>query len=278
MLKKFPKILSHVSAVKESNFTTSEYILHKDGSSVKLLNRFCPHRMYPLSQPGDKTNNIVCKFHGFEWSASGEPVNNNKKIQCGEATVLSSGLVAQNFHETDNTWSQDIANEKNLEYSHTLTGSSKGSWLWMMEIQVDLLHIRKGHDVIHPDLADVTDLDEVKMEEGDGWVLQTSSTGWWMFLYPFTFIEWNKGCLAINTVTPDNVESEFGFQWTTQFYYDPTTPIEKRKDFESLEDVFKEDVQAIEAQRGKWFPIKKPYNRLEDHCVHFGKWISENRT
>jgi hypothetical protein len=233
--------------------------------------------MYPLSQPGDLTTDIVCKFHGFAWSPAGEPINNNKKIQCGEAAILSSGLVTRQFQETENKWSQDIANEKNLEYSHTMTGSSKGSWLWMMEIQVDLLHIRKGDDVIHPNLAEETNLDEIKMEHGDGWVLQTSSTGWWLLIYPFTFIEWSPGCLAINCVTPDDVENEFGFQWTTQFYYDPDTSAEKRKDFESLEDVFKEDVQAIEALKGGWFPLKKSSNRLEDHCVHFGEWILQNR-
>jgi hypothetical protein len=264
--------------LSDKNFTTSEYILAKDNDRVKLLNRFCPHRMYPISQPGDRIEQLVCKFHGFEWTKEGTPVNNNRNIHCGSAEISAGGLVVQNFIEPNHKWVDDISNETDLEYSHTLTGASQGSWLWMMEIQVDLLHIRKGEDVVHPELAKVTDLDLVTMEQGEGWVLQSSPTGWWLFIYPFTFIEWSPGCLAINSVTPNDINNEFGFSWTTQFYYSPSVTEEKRKEMETLEDVFKEDVGAIEMQKGGWFPLKRSSNRLEDHCVHFGEWVLKHRS
>ena len=54
------------------------------------------------------------------------------------------------------------------------------------------------------------------------------------------------------------------------------TSVEQRLEFETLEDVFKEDVQAIEKQKGPYFPLMKAMNRYEDHCVHFGKWFKEN--
>jgi len=278
MFKNSPKILAHHSAVSVENFATPEYIIHKSDSGVKLLNRFCPHRMYPLAQPGNIINQITCKFHGFAWSKDGKPINNDKNIYCGTANIVSSGLITKNFIEPNHRWVTDLANETNLKYSHSMEGSSKGSWLWMMEIQADLLHIRQGNDVIHPTLASVTNLEQVIMEQGDGWILQTCSTGWWLFVYPYTFVEWSPGCLSINYTTPHNTDNEFGFDWITQFYYNPDVSEEKRKEFETLEDVFKEDVNAIELQKGKWFPIKHPYNQLENHCVHFGKWVLKNRT
>jgi hypothetical protein len=114
------------------------------------------------------------------------------------------------------------------------------------------------------------------MDHGDGWILQTCSTGWWLFIYPYTFIEYSPGCLSVNYTTPDDPNSEFGFSWITQFYYDPVIHQSKRTEFQTLEDVFHEDVEAIEQQKGKYFPLMKSVNRLEDHCVHFGQWVKDN--
>lgn len=272
-----PKILAHVSSLKDGNFVVPEFILNKREDKVNLFHRYCPHRMYPLSESGTHVKDITCKFHGFQWDQNGNPTNNTRKISCGTAEVGKTGIVFKHFQEPSHQWVNDLASEKSLEYSHSCHGTSKGSWLWMMEIQADLLHIRSGDNVIHPTLAAETNLDDVSMASGDGWILQTCSTGWWLFVYPYTFIEWSSGCLSINYTTPHNVNNEFGFDWITQFYYSPEVTTEKRKEFETLEDVFKEDVEAIEKQKGHWFPIKSPHNRLEDHCVHFGEWVANNR-
>jgi nitrite reductase/ring-hydroxylating ferredoxin subunit len=275
MFKNPPKILAHESALTTGNFVVPDYIINKSQDKVNLFHRYCPHRMYPLAEPGSIVENIVCKFHGFEWTKDGEPVNNNRRISCGSAQVGKSGLVLKNFVEPDHQWVDDLATETNLEFSHVCTGTSSGSWLWAMDIQADLLHIRPGHDVVHPGLAAVTNLEDTDMYQGDGWALQTCSTGWWLCVYPYTFIEWSPGCLAILTCTP-TTDSEFGFKWLTQFYYAPDVSATKREEFESLEDVFQEDVETIEKIKGKYFPLTTAHNRLEDHCIHFGKWVKEN--
>lgn len=274
MFKNSPKILSHISALDNNNFVVSEYILNKVENSVNLFNRFCPHRMYPLADPGTHTDDITCKFHGFRWDATGLPINNNKKLGCGNATVGRSGLVFKNFVEPDHRWVDDLAKEKNLKYSHTCTGSSTGSSLWMMEIQTDLLHIKHGG--VHPRLSTLVDLNDVQMEEGDNWVLQTHKDGWWLIVYPWAFVEWSPGCLGINTVSPRQSDNEFGFEWTTQFYFDPTTSKETIKEFITLENVFKEDVEIIEKQKGSFRPLMHSVDRLEEHCVHFGQWVRAN--
>jgi hypothetical protein len=277
MFKKPPKILAHMAAVNKGNFVTPEYILGND--KVSLFNRYCPHRRYPISNVGDVLNEtILCNFHGFEWDLKGVPINNNRHINCGEVVTGRSGLMFKDFVEPEHKWVDDLASETSLEYSHIRTGTSKGSWLWMMEIQADLLHIRKGKDAVHPDLSKVTELEETELDQGDGWILQTCSTGWWLFIYPFTFIEYSKGCVAVNYTTPHDIKNEFGFDWHTQYYFSPEVSEDRRHEFEFyVEPVFNEDVVAIEKQRGPWFPIIVPYNRLEDHCVHYGQWVKANR-
>ena len=271
------KILAHVSSVKEKNFVTPEYIINKTDDTLYLFNRYCPHRKYPLHDPGDQIEDIQCNFHGFKWDKNGAAINNDRELKCGKAIIGTSGLIFTNFIEPKHPWVDTLKTETNLQYSHSRTGKSKGSWLWMMEIQADLSHIRKGSNTIHPWLSDIEDLDRVEMESGDNWIIQTCTTGWWLFIYPFTFIEWSKGCLSINYTIPENYCDEYGFTWITQFYYSPDIQKDRRIIFEKLEDVFQEDVMAIEKQKGKYFPLIKPSNRLEDHCVHFGKWVTRNR-
>jgi len=271
-----PKIFAHITALKNGNFVLPEYILNPSGSEVNLFHRYCPHRMYPLHSTGEHVKEISCKFHNFKWNEDGTPINNTKKLHCGNANIGKSGLIFKNFIEPNHKWVDILANETDLEYSHTCQGASKGSWLWMLEIQADLFHIRKGG--VHPGLSEETNLDEVTLDQGNGWVIQYCSTGFWLVVYPYTFVEWSLGCLAVNYTTPNDTNNEFGFTWNTQFYYSPQTSEEKRRQFETLEDVFREDVGVIEKQKGQYFPLMKSVSPLEDHCVHFGKWVKENLT
>jgi len=271
-----PKILAHISSAKNSNFVLPEYILNYTNNTANLFHRFCPHRMYPLHSTGDQVTDITCKFHNFKWSADGTPINNPKKLQCGNATVGRSGLVFKNFQEPNHRWVDDLEKEKNLVYSHSYQGESKGSWLWLMDAEADLLHVSKNG--IHPFLSQQINLEDIKLDQGDGWILQHHPGGWWLYIFPFTFVEYGaSGAVMVNTVIPDDYNSEYGYKWITQFYYDPSVSPDRRYLFETLEQVFKEDVATTELQKGNYFPLIKPMNRYEDHCVHFGKWVKENK-
>ena len=108
MFKNPPKILAHVSSVNKSNFVTPEYILNKGDNRINLFHRFCPHRMYPLADLGTHVQNIHCKFHAFEWDKNGVPLNNNKKLHCGQADIGKSGLIIKDFVEPDHKWVDDL--------------------------------------------------------------------------------------------------------------------------------------------------------------------------
>ena len=144
-----------------------------------------------------------------------------------------------------------------------------------MEIEADLLHILKNG--VHPWLATQVDPNDVKLENGDGWIYQEHPDGWWVYVFPFTFIEWSKGCLSINCTFPDDINIETGYSWLTQLYYDPVVSVEKREIFNKIEDVFREDVLVSEQQKVKYIPYKKSTSRLEDQSVIFGNWVKKNR-
>lgn len=278
MFLKPPQILAHKSALDKGNLVLPNFILGHGDYEVNLFHRYCPHRMYPLHEVGNiLTQEIKCNFHNFKWDLNGTPLNNPKKLKCGSAMIGRSGLIFKDFLEPNKQWVNDLENEKNLEFSHIRTGSSTGSWLWMMDIQADLLHIRKGENAVHPTLSEITDLEDTELDQGDCWITQTCSTGWWLFIYPFTFIEYSKNCLAINYTTPKDIKNEFGFDWHTQYYFDPVVTKEQREEFEFfIEPVFREDVATIERIKVPFFPLITPISKYEEHCVHFGNWVKSN--
>lgn len=273
-----PKIFAHASVVDQGNYVLPDYILNKneDPTQVNLFRRHCPHRMYPLHETGELVQDIWCKFHNFRWDSNGVPINNPKKLTCGSATVGRSGLIFKDFVEPDHRWVDDLAKEKNLRYSHCYQGTSQGSWLWLTDIESDLLHVY--NEGIHPFLAQQISLDDMVLEQGDGWILQIHPNGWWLYIFPFIFVEYgDPGMVMVNNVVPHNIESEYGFDWITQFYYDSNVTVDRRYVFETLEKIFREDVAAVEKQKGNYFPLMKAMNRYEDHCVHFGEWFLKNK-
>ncbi|NBO29973.1 MAG: hypothetical protein EBV10_12220, partial [Synechococcaceae bacterium WB6_1A_059] len=271
-----PRIFGHKSALDNGNFVTLDYILNKDQDDFTLMHRFCPHRRFPIDAPGKVVNELTCKFHGFKWDSKGNPINNDKKLSCGKISCGESNLVFKNFEEPSHSWVKDLKEESNLKYSHSYFGKSQGSWLWFMDVNTDLLHVYKQG--IHPFLSQQIDLEDIKMEHGSNWILQSHPEGWWCCIFPFTFIEYGRpGKLGINTVVPNNLNNEFGFQWMTQIYYDDRTTPNEKLIFETLEEVFKEDIGAAELQQGPYFPLHCASNRYEDHCVIWGDWVKNNR-
>lgn len=277
MFKKYPRLFAHVAATENGNYVLPDCIINKnDEGIVNKFHRHCPHRMYPLHESGEIIQDVWCKFHNFKWDKNGTPINNTKKLHCGNLEVGRSGIIFENFVEPNHKWIDDLAKEKNLVYSHCFQGTSEGSWLWLMDAEADLLHIYQ--EGIHPFLSKQIKLDDVGMDQGEGWILQTHPDGWWMYLFPFSFIEYGEpGCVMVNTVVPNDINTEYGFKWISQFYYDPSVGPNERMIFETLENVFREDVATAEKQKGDYFPLMKAFNKWEDHCVWFGDWVRKNR-
>lgn len=273
--KQQPLVYAHSSVLNEGNYVLPDFILNKGYEGVNLFRRYCPHRMYPLHDTGEIIQEVHCKFHNFNWDRNGTPINNPKKLICGSAEIGKSGLVMNHFVEPNHKWVNDLANEKELKYSHFFHGKSEGSWLWLMDIEADLLHLYQ--DGIHPFLSRQVKLEDIKLDQGEGWIYQEHPDGWWVYIFPYIFLEYGyKGKLAVNRVVPKDENSEFGFTWTTQFYYNNDVSVGDKLVFETMESVFREDVEASAQQKGGYFPLMSAMNEWENHCIHFGKWYREN--
>lgn len=277
MFKTLPLAIAHRSSTDNGMYVTPEFIISKDKDQVKALKKFCPHRKYPLGTTGEIKDKLVCKLHGFSFNPDGSPINNNRNLGCANTKIGKSGIVWRDFQEPEHEWVEDLAKEQNFIYSHVTSHESKGSWLRTTDLAIDILHVKSG--TIHPLLMQQVDPTEFVLEEGDGWALQKfSDRGWWVFIFPFTFIEYNRdGCLAINTSIPDDYNKEYGFKWYTQYYYNQSVRAEKRLIFETLDLTFNEDVKAVELQQGNYFPLTQASDPLEKHCITYGKWYKENK-
>lgn len=271
-----PLILAHKQSCQHGNFVTPDKIIVRDNDSYALKSRDCPHRGYLMHEPGDVVKNIECKLHGFCWNNRGEPTNEHfyKLAHHGEVTQGKSGLLFQNFVEPEHEWVDRLASETNLQYTKSYSGRSDGSWLWLMDLNSDLLHFRENG--VHPRQSLETPLDTLDIDKGDGWCLQINATGFWLFVFPFTAIEYEPGKLSVNRVVPDDINNEYGFSWHTQLYYSPEVDSNQRHIWEKLIDVYLEDIQAIENIKRPFFPLKRGVNEWEDHVLHWAEWFNQH--
>ena len=274
MYNKYPKVLSHKSVFNHGNFSTDDYILHLDDTHVDKFHRACPHRRYPIVDSHKSVTDITCFFHGYKWDASGKPLNNRHNLSCGTLPINKSGLIIENF-DGSAPWIDDLAKETELKYSHTYNGGyTNSSWLWMMDILADIQHVYENG--VHPELWKTTKPTQVIHEYGDCWNMQRHPDGWWLFVYPFTGIDYEPGRLMINSIKPENYEREFGFQWNMQFYYADHITSEQRTIFEQTTVICQQDIDTIEKIKIPYFPVIRPENELEEPCVQWGKWVRNN--
>ena len=283
-----PKIFAHVSAMKNGNFVLQDKIIIKNGDAYDIKSRECPHRGYLMHEPGDQVNNVVCKLHGFAWDQEGRPLEKEpycshfyKMHHQGTAELGKTGILFQDFKEPDDAeWVNILSNAPPMVYERSITESSPGSWLWLMEQMTDLLHVRQNG--VHPRQSLETPLEDMDTDFGDGWAIQMyptcyGSKGFWLFIYPGFNIEYEPGRLLITRVTPDDINNEFGFTWSMQLYYSPDIGKTEKEAWEKCIEVYKEDVKAIENIKRPFFPLKRTVNKWEDQMKHWGEWYTSNK-
>ena len=286
MFKQSPNIFAHVASLANGNLVLHDKIVVKNQDGFCAKRRECPHRGYLMHKPGDIVNNIVCKLHGFCWDSNGDPLVKEPYVDhfyklhhAGDIEAGRSGLLFQNFKEPDAEWVDILAAEKDLIYSHSVTESSNGSWLWLMEQMTDLLHVRQNG--VHPRQSLETPLEQMETEFGDGWSMQIYPTcygpkGFWLFIYPGFNVEYEPGKLMVTRVIPNDPKNEYGFTWQMQFYYSPTVDSVEREIWEKCIEVYREDIEAVENIKRPFFPLKRTVNCWEDQMLHWGEWYKAN--
>jgi phenylpropionate dioxygenase-like ring-hydroxylating dioxygenase large terminal subunit len=268
---KYPKIFTHKDTFKKDIFYGSgQYVINKN---LELFSNRCPHRGNKIITPGEIKSQFKCGLHGWAWTENGSPLNNTINLKSKNAVVGESGLCFLDWEEpNDSKWVNELKQDT-FEYSHSLKKYGEGDWRWQMEMHVDLLHVEQ----IHPLLNNYVDCNSLVTERGYDWIAQHHSHGWWLFVYPFTHIEYEPGCLYISEMSPR--ENDQGYDVFIHYLFNNSIDQTTKDNFINMAEVtFDEDIRAVNelSASSKYKMPVNPHHKLEQDIKHFYKWIDEN--
>ena len=267
----YPKLLTHKDIFKNSTFFGSDnFIITSD---FKLFLNKCPHRGSKIIPSGTTKSNLECNLHGWCWNKDGSPINNHIPLLSKNINVGKSGIIFLDWVEPqDSKWVKDLE-EDQLEYSHSIKKIGSGDWKWQMEMHVDLLHVNK----IHPLLDGYVNVKNLTSERGDDWIAQYHEYGWWLFVYPFTHIEYEPGCLYFSEMSPR--QNREGYDIYIHYMFNKHISNDIKDKFIKMSEItLDEDIEAVNniSMNSRY---RKPGNLLdplETDIIHFYNWLEKN--
>lgn len=270
--KQYPKIHGHVDSLKNHQYFASTSLVIDE--NLNGYTNTCPHRGFPIVTPSTVSTNMRCALHGWEWDSQGNPTNNSVCLKPRKLETGRSGLIFTDWQEpSDAKWVNDLAND-DFEYSHSTRRTGRGDWRWQMDMHVDLLHV----DKIHPLLNGYVDVNNLKTEYGPDWVCQHHAHGWWLFIYPFTHIEWEPGCLYFSEMVP-NHDWANGYEVYIHYMFNKSVPQHVKDNFIAMAEVtFDEDVKAVDelSANSRYRKPRNDLDPLEVDTLHFYEWLEAN--
>lgn len=264
-----PRLFGHKDSLTNNRFFAASSVVINQ--SLEAFTNICPHRGFPILQAGNVSDNMLCNLHGWQWDDQGRPANNSACLKPYKITTGRSGLMFTDWIEpTTAKWVSDLEGDS-FTYSHSTQRIGTGDWRWQMELHVDLLHV----PVIHPLLTSYVNVKELHTEYGKDWICQHHKHGWWLFVYPFTHIEWEPGCLYFSEMKP----TLSGYNVYIHYLFNQYTPLHVRENFIKVAEVtFDEDIDAVN-RLSEYNTYKKPskiLNPLEVDIKHFYDWYTSN--
>jgi hypothetical protein len=130
-------------------------------------------------------------------------------------------------------------------------------------------------DKIHPLLTSYVDVNTLHTEYGSDWVCQHHKHGWWLFVYPFTHIEWEPGCLYFSEM----VLKDYGYEMYIHYLFNESTTQHVRENFIKIAEVtIDEDIAAVNllSANSKYRAPPAKLGPLELDLAHFYKWTKNN--
>lgn len=266
----FPNILTHKDTFIFNKFYASaRYIIN---SNLNYFFNKCPHRGNRIIEPGSVKNKFQCDLHGWQWDENGIPLNNSVNLVKKTVTKGQSGLIFLNWNEPqDAKWVNDLQID-NFIYGYNIIKQGLGDWRWQMEMHVDLLHV----PYIHDSLNKYIDVYTLKTDRGDDWICQYHDHGWWLFVYPYTHIEYEPGCLYISEISPNN---EKGYDVYIHYLFNPLIDAKVKSNFIKMAEItFDEDIKAVDnlSQNNVYKKPHKNLHVLEKDILHFYNWLDKN--
>jgi phenylpropionate dioxygenase-like ring-hydroxylating dioxygenase large terminal subunit len=264
--------LSHVNSIEKNSYIILEQYENKKiianiDKEFKIISNVCPHQNSLISKTSGSGNRI-CPYHNWSFSLDGKPITSGRtEYYCKNNTPLDSinafqwkGLLfdSEVFFETD----IDFENMTLVESRIDLV---KADYKIIMDLFLDVDHIQSIHAGVY-DLIDITDIDVIWKFYKNGSIQKVDQGAYWIALYPYTMIEWQKGSLFITVAKPYGEFSKvFVFKYVDKNYIDSWKLNEQ-----VWETAWNQDKNQAE------IISKFPNNNLEPQKKHFRDFLKLN--
>jgi phenylpropionate dioxygenase-like ring-hydroxylating dioxygenase large terminal subunit len=228
-----PIFLSHVNDLeigfkKPLPQLDNTKFLSRSETGYKIGNNICPHQGSAIID--SISENLSCRFHGWSWDDSGNPVKGNTTVSCQNSskiilkdTIISNSLVFSSYVNLNDV-GVDFSYMKLVEQRVDLVRSNFKN---IIDVFLDVDHIPVVHKNVYDNIG-ISNNVNVSWEYFDWGSIQKVNrtknnslefhntllnindeklSAIWITIYPYTMIEWQPGALFITVCIPDNAET-----------------------------------------------------------------------
>lgn len=182
-------------------------VLVNNNGVYSISSNICPHQKSIISIK-DGAGMRTCPYHNWSFSADGSPISSGRTGHyCKNSIPLQSEAV---YDWNSLLFSTPVNFNIDVDFStmtlvETRTDTVNSNYKNVMDLFLDVDHIPTVHRGVY-DRIGITDTN-VKWDYYDCGSVQTVEQGaFWIAVYPYTMIEWQKGSMFITTALPVNDE------------------------------------------------------------------------
>lgn len=263
--------LAHTSSINKnsykvlSQYNNNKVLVNSDG--YRIVSNVCPHQKSIISRT-DGTGNRVCPYHNWSFDIKGDPLTSGRTGHFCKNTVPLESTVAYEWNSllfdipVNFNIPIDFKNVILLEERLDIVNSDYRN---IMDIFLDVDHVQSVHAGVY-DLIDITNIDVKYDYYPQGAVQYIAQGAYWIAVYPFTMIEWQKGSIFITVASPFGDKSKVHV-----FKYVDVNHLKDWKLNEYVwETAWKQDRDQAE------IITEFPRENLEEQKIHFRKFLEKN--
>ena len=263
-------------------FNKKKILLNNDG--FRLANNICPHQgSLILTKPAD---NIKCRYHGWEWNYSGDPISSGNTTVCNEYklslkdTYEINSLVFSEKIDLDRIKDIDLSFMQLVE---TRIDCVNTDYKNIIDVFLDVDHIPIVHEAVYNSIGITDEVEWHYYDWGNIQLVHKSTeysqefkdtlknmpeqalAAFWITVYPYTTIEWQPGAMFVNVCVPKDTGTDVCvFKYRDTRYND--------KNWEINSDIWETAWTQDKTQSENIVARSMHYPHLEASKIHFREW------
>ena len=200
-------------------FNKKKLLLNNDG--FRLANNICPHQgSLILTDPSD---NISCRYHGWRWNHSGDPVSSGNTKVCNDYKLSLKDTFETNsliFSEKINLDKIKDIDLSFMQLVETRIDCVNTDYKNIIDVFLDVDHIPIVHESVYDSIGITDEVEWHYYDWGNIQLVHKSTeysqefkdtlkdmpeqalAAFWITVYPYTTIEWQPGAMFVNVCIP----------------------------------------------------------------------------